>query len=61
MILNDSIDLINKEKRRQERIVAVHKFVTGVVILAAACVAIRIIFSTKKRKENGSCKKKIVD
>jgi hypothetical protein len=68
MILNDSIDLVNKEKRKQERVKAVQRFAAGAGIVVAASAVIRILFTVKKRKEtqdmekrclrkNGKCKK----
>lgn len=51
MILNNSKDLVNKEKRKQERAKTVHRFALGVRILAAAGAAISIIFVTRARKK----------
>ena len=51
-IMNDAIDLVNKEKRKHERIKAVRRFAAGAGIIAAACGIIRIIISAKPTSGN---------
>ena len=51
MILRDLLDLVSKEKRRQERVKAAQKFAVGMGVVAAVGVAIGIIFAPKSGKE----------
>jgi|AGTN01.2.fsa_nt_gi hypothetical protein len=50
MLLKDLMDLVNKEKRQKER-VKVAKYAIGMVAVAAAGVAIGVIFAPKSGKE----------
>ncbi len=58
MMNKDIKDLVNKEKRKQERVKAVHRFAVGVGIVVAAVSAARIIFLSKARKETQDMKKR---
>ncbi len=51
MILRDLLDLVSKEKRRQERVKTAQKFAIGMGVVAAAGVATGIIFAPKSGKE----------
>lgn len=51
MILRDLLDLVSKEKRRQERVKAVQKIAVGMGVVAAVGVATGIIFAPKSGKE----------
>jgi gas vesicle protein len=51
MILRDLLDLVSKEKRRQERVKAAQKFAVGMGVVAAVGVATGIIFAPKSGKE----------
>ena len=50
MILNDLMDLVNKEKRQKER-ARTAKYAMGMVAVAAAGVAIGVMFAPKSGKE----------
>jgi len=52
MILNDLLDLVDKEKRKQERTKAAHNIAGGVGALVMAVLAIKILTARKVRKQN---------
>jgi gas vesicle protein len=51
MILRDLLELINKEKRRKEKVKAARKFAIGMGVVAAVGVASGIVFAPKSGKE----------
>jgi gas vesicle protein len=51
MILKDLLELINKEKRRKERVKAARKFAIGMGVVATVGVATGIVFAPKSGKE----------
>jgi len=51
MILRDLLDLVSKEKRRQERVKTAQKFAIGMGAVAALGVATGIVFAPKSGKE----------
>jgi gas vesicle protein len=51
MILRDVLDLVNKEKRKKERVKAVQKFALGMGVVAAVGVATGILLAPKSGKE----------
>ena len=58
MVNKDSRDLVNKEKRKQERAKAVHRFAAGGGIVVAAIAVARVIFLSKMRKQTQDMKKR---
>lgn len=61
MILNDLIDLVNKEKRRQERVSAVQSLAVGTGILTASVLAIKILVAGKNKRKENDMKKNVAD
>ena len=51
MILRDLLDLVSKEKRRQERVKTARKFAIGMGFVAALGVATGVVFAPKSGKE----------
>lgn len=50
MVSNDLIDLVNKEKRKQERVKTVQQLAVGEGMLVVAFLAIKILIARKARK-----------
>ncbi len=61
MILNDLIDLVNKEKRRQGRVSAVQSLAVGTGILTASVLAIKILVAGKNKRKEKDMKNNVVD
>jgi len=60
MILNDILDLVSKDKRKNERVNAVQKVVVGLGVVATVGVATGIILAPKAGKETRDNLKKTV-
>lgn len=62
MILGDLLDLVNKEKRKKERVKAAQNFAVGMGTAAVVGVATGMLFAPKSGKEiRGDMKKKAVN
>lgn len=59
MIINDLLDLVNKEQRKQERVKAAHNLAGGLGALVMAVLAIKILTARKVAKKNKEIKKKL--
>lgn len=51
MILNDLLDLVNKEKRKRERVKTAQRFAIGMGVMTAVGGATGILFAPKSGKE----------
>ena len=58
MIINNSTDMPNKEKSKQERGKAAKGFTAGIGIVIAAVAVTRIILAARARKKIQNMKKK---
>lgn len=62
MTLEDFMDLVNKKKAENEKVIATQRFALGMGIAAIAAVAIGILFATKSGKAaRDTMSKKVVD
>lgn len=59
MNLRDLLDLVNKEKRKRERVKIAQKVVAGIGVVTVVGVATRIIFAPKSGKETREGMRKI--
>lgn len=61
MILNDLIDLVNKEKRRQGRVRLAQRLAVGTGLLTASVLAIKVLVTGKTKRKENDMKNKVVD
>jgi len=62
MTLEDFLDLVNKKKVENEKVISAQRFALGVGVAAIVAVAMGILFATKSGKEaRDNMSKKVID